>query len=275
MRKDETVLRSATRSLSDIDAIEPGRVDLWCYFPELNSDPELLSAQASLMASDEHERCARFAFERDRRQFIATRALVRAVLSSYFPIAPSDWRFSLAKHGKPSVAYPSLAPGIHFNLAHTLGLVVCAVSFVHESVGVDAEIITADRDIVSLAERYFSASEIHALRACPSSKQSGRFFAYWTLKESYAKARGDGLRLALDRSSFHFQEDAIQIVTEPSLADDDRSWRFALVQGSQNHLIAVAVKTDGPPLRLRIRQAVPLGKVTKKIELSPILPSDI
>ena len=177
--------------------------------------------------------------------------------------------------------FRSLSPANHLSLirpsylAHTLGLVVCAVSFVHESVGVDAELITADRDIVSLAERYFSASEIHAFRACPSSKQSRRFFAYWTLKESYAKARGDGLRLALDRSSFHFQEDAIQIVTDPSLADDDGSWRFVLVQGSQNHLIAVAVKTDGPPLRLRIRQAVPLGKVTKKMELSPLLPSDI
>ena len=127
-------------------------VDLWCYFPELSHERKLVSAQAALMTPDEHERCGRFHLEHDRRLFIATRALARTVLSNYGSVAPSDWRFSPGKHGKPYIAYPILTPPIHFNLAHTPGLVVCVVSVANKSIGVDAEIIKGGRDMFSLAE---------------------------------------------------------------------------------------------------------------------------
>jgi 4'-phosphopantetheinyl transferase len=250
-------------------------VDLWCYFPELSHDPELLSAHAALMTPDEHERYRRFYFERDRRLFLATRALARTVLSSYFPVAPTDWRFSLDKHGKPYISHPILTPRIHFNLAHTPGLVVCVVSVAHKSIGVDAEMIKGGPDILSLAGSYFSSSERCALRAFPASKQPRLFFAYWTLKESYAKARGDGLSLPLDRFSFHFQEDAIRTVLDPCLDDDAASWDFALLNASSHHIIAVAVKTGGTALTLRIKHTVPLEKTVKDARLAAISRLDL
>ena len=77
-------------SVDEIKCDEPGAVDLWCYSPESNPDPDLLAAQAALLSSDERERCERFRLERDRRLFVATRALVRTVLCSYFPVAPGE-----------------------------------------------------------------------------------------------------------------------------------------------------------------------------------------
>ncbi len=245
-------------------------VDLWCYFPEANPDPHLLSAQAALLTPDEQERCGRFRFERDCRVFVATRALVRTVLSSYFPVAPGDWRFSVGQHGKPSVAVPILMSPIHFNLAHTTGLIVCAVSVAHQVIGVDAEMIEDGRDIVSEAESYFSPAERCALRTCPASRQPCLFFAYWTLKESYVKARGDGLSLPLDRFSFHFEEDALRLVLDPGLADDATNWRFALLHAPPNHIIAVAVETGGADLRLRIKHTVPLRKAVEAVDLPAI-----
>lgn len=261
-------------SVNEIISDERGMVDLWCYFPESSPDPELLSAQAALMTPDERERCGRFRLERDRRIFVATRALIRTVLSSYFPVAPADWRF-LARHGKPFVASPIPAPGIHFNLAHTAGLVACAVTAAHDSIGVDTEMIRSEPDLLGEAERYFSSPERRALRACPASRQPRLFFSYWTLKESYVKARGEGLRLPLDRFSFHFEEDTIRIILDPCLSDDAANWRFALLDATPNHLIAVAAKTGGAPLTLRIKQTVPLGRTLEGEDLIAISGLDL
>jgi 4'-phosphopantetheinyl transferase len=250
-------------------------VDLWCYFPDPIRDPELLSAQAALMTPDEEKRCGRFHFERDRQLFIATRALARTVLSNYFPVPPGDWRFSTGEHGKPFIASPILAPRLHFNLAHTRGLVVCVASAAHDLIGVDAEMLEGGRDIFGEAERYFSSSERSALRACPTSKQPRLFLAYWTLKESFAKARGEGLGLPLDRSSFHFEEDEIRIVLDPSLSEDATAWRFALLDAPPQHIIAVAAKTGGTPLTLRIQHTVPLGRVVESAQLATISTADL
>ena len=227
------------------------------------------------MTPDEEERCGRFHFERDRQLFIATRALARTALSSYFPVAPGDWRFATGEHGKPFIAAPILTPRLHFNLAHTHGLIVCVVSAAHDLIGVDTEMLEGGRDIFGEAERYFSSSERGALRACPTSKQPRLFLAYWTLKESFAKARGEGLGLPLDRSSFHFEGDAIRIALDPSLSEDAACWRFALLDAPPHHIIAVAVKTGGTPLILRIKHTVPLGRVVEGAQLAAISKADL
>jgi 4'-phosphopantetheinyl transferase len=258
------------RQLTD----EPGTVDLWAYFPGTDHNEELLTAQAALLSGDERERSRRFHFERDRRLYVAKRALVRTVLSSYFTVAPGDWVFSRGERGKPSIAYPIPTCPLHFNLARTEGLVVCLVGSAHTLLGVDAELLKAGPNFGSLAESYFSVAESQAIRACPVSRQAQLFFTYWTLKESYAKSRGDGLRLALDRFSFHLRRDEIAIALDPSLADDGNSWRFALLEAPSNHLVAVAVKSGGAPLNVRIKETMPLRKAPENTRLRVRAPSD-
>lgn len=238
---------------------QPGVADLWCYFPESNPDPGLLAAQAALMSPDEQDRCGRFRFERERRMFVATRALVRTVLSSYFPVESRAWGFSADQHGKPAVKIPMVTPRIHFNLAHTDGLVVCVVSAACESIGVDAERLERGRDFLGETEGYFSSTERDALRACPASGRARLFLAYWTLKESYAKARGEGVALPFDKFSFRVEKGTIGVVLDPSLADAATGWRFALLNAAPRHVIAVAARTLGVPLKLRPRCIVPLG----------------
>ena len=60
---------------------------------------------------------------------------MRTVLSNYADVAPADWRFAEGERGKPYIQSPAGAPTLHFNLSNTLGLVVCAVSLVHASLG--------------------------------------------------------------------------------------------------------------------------------------------
>jgi 4'-phosphopantetheinyl transferase len=234
-------------SIDETLSARPGVVDLWYYFYEDTTDPGLLAAHDALMTPDERARHQRFHFEKDRRMFLATRALVRTTLSVYKPVPPDAWRFTAGEFGKPHIELPNVAPAIHFNLANTNELVVCAVSVAHESVGVDTERI--DR-------------KVEALRLAPYSEQQQRFFTYWTLKESYIKARGMGLALALDQFSFSIdsQGDSAVISFDPRLPDDPAAWRFAIVDASAHHRIAVGVRTGGAPLSLCAARVVPLAR---------------
>jgi 4'-phosphopantetheinyl transferase len=239
-------------------ALTRGIVDLWYYFHESFEDADLISAQEAIMTADERERCGKFHFERDRRLFRATRALVRSVLSRYSGIAPHDWRFAANAHGKPHVSSPVVLPSLHFNLANTRGLVVCAVSAAHKILGVDAERIDRGTETMELAERYFCASEVRALKASPASERLRSFFTYWTLKESYIKARGLGLTLPLDWFSFIVDDDSISIGFDARLGDNATRWRFALLDAHPNYMIALGVDTDGTALSLRASHIVPL-----------------
>jgi 4'-phosphopantetheinyl transferase len=243
-------------SVAETLTSKKGIVDLWYYFYD-GIDTEVLAAHEALLTPDERDRHQSFYFEPDRRLFLATRALVRTVLSNYSTVSPADWRFTTSEHGKPLICAPVVTPSIHFNLANTPGLVVCVVSIAHEPVGVDAERTDREVETVGLADRYFTRSEASILRALPVSERPGGFFAYWTLKESYIKARGLGLTLPTDRFSFLIGEE-IKVVFDTGFADDAVSWRFALVDAPTDHMIAVSVKSDGTALSLRATHVVPL-----------------
>jgi 4'-phosphopantetheinyl transferase len=197
-------LTEAPPITSSTAALEPGVLDLWWFpYEEFEERQELFAAYESLLTEDERVRHQRLRFERDKRQFLATRALVRTVLSCYEPtVSPLEWRFAIGERGKPSISEPASASGWHFNLSNTRGLVVCAVSGVHSRLGVDVERLDRSNDLLALADRYFSPMEVSELRALPSSEQPSRFFDYWTLKESYIKAHGLGLAIPLDSFSF-------------------------------------------------------------------------
>jgi 4'-phosphopantetheinyl transferase len=250
-------------SIAETLASEKGVVDLWYYFYE-DIEAELLAAYEALLTPDERDRYGSLYFERDRRLFLATRALVRTVLSNYSAVSPADWRFVRNKHGKPVISAPTIAPTIHFNLANTPGLVVCAVSVAQEPIGVDAERIDRKVEAAELADRYFSLSEASRLLALPVAEQTELFFAYWTLKESYLKARGLGLTLPLGQFSFRI-DDEIGVEFDAGFADEASSWRFALLDAPPNHMIAISVKTGGAPLSMRGTPVIPL---CRKVDLT-------
>ena len=236
-------------SLPSIVPGEPlgiGMVDLWCFFHER----EPLDEYEALMSADERARHRRFHFELDRNTFLATRALVRSVLSYYADVAPADWRFVAASSGKPC----ALGNNIAFNLTNTRGLIACVV-MKDGQVGVDAERIENSGDLDVIARYFFSARE------AAITHDAVRFFEIWTLKESYLKARGTGLGLPLDQ--FWFDLDGTPSINfESVIADDASKWRFASVRVLPQYVIAVAAETGGAPLLLRAAKIVPLHAVT-------------
>lgn len=238
----------------------PGIVDLWYHLCE-DLDASSLDGLETLISPGECARLKSFRFDRDRVLFLATRVLVRTVLSNYAPVLPSAWHFATDRFGKPRIAFPQLPIPLYFNLANTPGLVACVVSASHQSVGVDAERITPEVDFAGVAANFLSPSEAEALRALPAHQKPARFFTYWTLKESYLKARGVGLTVPLDDFSVLLGDAEIRMAFGPRLADDPDLWRFDLLDLPSHHVIAVAANTSGAPLSLRATRVLKLPRL--------------
>jgi 4'-phosphopantetheinyl transferase len=206
----------------DLDVDDPlslpdDEVHLWCADPEEAGASDVEAAGRPLLSSDELQRLERFVFARDRSAYLASRMLVRGVLSRYGRRAPSAWQFASNAHGRPEIAGSDSR--LRFNISHTTGLVVCAVTRAR-AVGVDAEDLrrAAPLDVV---QQVLAPREIDAMRALPVERQPRRLFEYWTLKESYVKALGLGLNLALDQVAFANVDGE-----RPALVHDDGLWQF-------------------------------------------------
>ncbi len=234
-------------------------VHIWLCAPARVRDPELLAAYAALMSPEERAQEQRFHFERDRHTCRVTRALVRTTLSRYAGLPPDRWRFRANRYGRPELVAGQCPLDLRFNLSHTEGLVACAVTLGRE-VGVDVEFLPRRGETVAIADRYFSPREVQDLKVLPQDQQRERFFHYWTLKESYIKARGMGLSLPLDRFSFLLANtDPVGFAVDPSLHDDARAWQFGLWRPTSEHVLALGVRRgSAPDLTVTIRNVVPL-----------------
>lgn len=212
-------------------------VHLWCAHPsELNRD-DVYDVARHLITSEEAQRLERFCFARDRQTYLASRVLVRTVLSRYEPLAPAAWRFTVGQYGRPEIVHDQ--PALRFNLSHTNGLVVCAVAR-DLAVGVDVEHIGRPAPL-EVVDHCFAPTEIAALRALPDAEQQRRFFDYWTLKESYIKARGLSLALPLDRFAFTLSADGkANLRIDPALGEG-APWQFTRHWPTSEHIVSVCV----------------------------------
>jgi 4'-phosphopantetheinyl transferase len=240
-------------------AIERHEAHLWYVFHDRIDDADLLARYRDLLNVEERERHQRFAFEHLRHEYLVTRALCRTTLSRYTDVDPHQWRFARNRHGRPEIAVPGGVPPLRFNLSHSSGLIACLVTLEVDA-GVDVEDMHRRGETVRIADRFFSPYEVASLRALPPSRQRQRFFEYWTLKESYIKARGMGLALALDQFSFHLHHDQpITISFAPQLEDDPHAWQFDCYRPSERHMMASAIRRGfGPDMGVEVRETVPL-----------------
>ncbi len=220
-------------------------ISIWYTKPSQPRQPREIAGYRALLSEAERACSERFRFDEDRNTFIVAHALVRLALSSRCPdVAPSAWRFEPNAYGRPEIASPR-SP-LRFSLSHTSGVAACAVTH-DRDVGVDVEKLTQSAPL-DVAQQFFSAQEAAELVALPDAMRTERFFEYWTLKESYVKARGLGLRLPLDQFSFRVVPGSpITISFDAGCVDDPRLWHFWSQRLNGTHLLALAVRQEGAP----------------------------
>jgi 4'-phosphopantetheinyl transferase len=145
----------------------------------------------ALLSEDERARARRFVFDVHRHRFVACRAWLRTLLADRLGRAPEALRFEYGPVGKPALAGGG---PVRFNVSHSdrYGLVAMTDG---AEVGVDIERLRPLRDMDALAERVFSPAERAALERVAADQKLDAFFAGWTRKEAYIKARGEGIGL--------------------------------------------------------------------------------
>ncbi|HBB32385.1 MAG TPA: 4'-phosphopantetheinyl transferase [Cyanobacteria bacterium UBA8803] len=159
---------------------------------ELEQPTWQIEKLAQTLSPDEKQRANRFYFERDRKKFIVGRGILRMLLSSYSDIDPSRLQFSYSPRGKPAIANTDPKARLEFNLSHSNGLVLYAISR-DLQLGIDLEYIRPMQDAEQLAKRFFSPREYVLISSLPDEQKQEAFFNGWTRKEAYLKATGDGL----------------------------------------------------------------------------------
>jgi 4'-phosphopantetheinyl transferase len=234
-------------------------IHLYFSSSEQISDLGLLNSYEKLLTEDERIQMSRFYYARHRHQYLVTRALVRSCLSAYTDIEPWEWRFTSNSYGKPEIALPASADQICFNLSHCRGLVMCGITRDYD-IGVDVEDAQRQtRAALDSLSSYFSASEVAEINSLPADQQKQRFFDYWTLKESYIKARGMGLAIPLDKFSFKFEDDRLRgFETHPDLKDEPADWQFWRISRPGGYRAAVAVNSGSAGFKLMAYNSVPL-----------------
>lgn len=272
-------------------------VHIWTTKPDVQlqmdnaENEQLIARYTKLLTAKELMKQQRYRFKNDRHDALITRAFVRDLLSYYADVAPEDWQFEAGEKGKPELINSPLP--LRFNLSHTKGLIICAVTL-EDDIGIDVENITRSNDVLAIANRYFSARECEELFALPVEQQRSRFFDYWTLKESYIKAWGLGLSIPLKDFSFSFShrftDDADGVTdgvaaefTEQGLLrnditigfakhrdDDAQVWRNWLYYPSDEHRIAISLRAkennQTTDYRLRFFESIPLIGMTALTE---------
>lgn len=171
-------------------------VHVWCA--SLDQPVAILQGLLRTLSADEQTRAEHFYFEKDRKRFIVGRGLLRRILGYYLDIEPEQLQFSYSLRGKPSLAKTFGGDKVRFNLAHSNGLALYAVTL-DRAIGVDLEYIHLIAEAEQIANRYFSDQEKAALQALTPHEKHVAFFRYWTCKEAYLKACEEGLMLPLNQ----------------------------------------------------------------------------
>lgn len=184
------------------------------------------------LSADEIARAGRFVFDRDRAWYVTAHRFLRQTLAGYLGCNARNVEFVAGSHGRPELADRRL----RFNLSHTHGLVMVGVTD-SADLGVDCEEIARPIDMESIAPVVFTPGERKTWDG-----ERAPFFRTWTLKESYVKARGEGL--SLDLQSFGFDQDTPPRMRCAPRVDDAAAWQFAVFTPTSRHCAAAAVRAD-------------------------------
>lgn len=202
-------------------SIETGCVHLWIG--------DVFDCAASMctdlmLSSEERIIAGGLRFRMDRSRYVATRAVLRQVLSGYLGMEPDQVNLRKDQHGKPYLDEATNARSITFNMSHSGDYIAVAVGCEHEN-GVDIQLIDTNVNFLDIARLQFSAHEYHALLSHLPGERRAAFFRGWCRKEAYSKALKQGLARPLSSYDVSLRGDEQPVLLNDSLdAQADAVW---------------------------------------------------
>lgn len=172
--------------------------------------------------------------------------MLRWHLGYILEIKPTSLSICANENGKPLLNNADASP--KFNYSHSGDYVAFAFNMNH-AVGIDIEHTSRQRNVTGIANSYFTREEAADLLAAGHQNRQKRFYAYWTLKEAYLKARGEGIFAGLSNFSFALNEDSnhrIRLINVNVGNASDSDWHFVSTSPLPNYQIALAIPCAQP-----------------------------
>ena len=223
-----------------------GEVQVWRAALDLEASRVRILRET--LTSDERSRADRFRFPDDCRSYVVARAVLRGILARYVEMDPARVPIRHGPLGKPELGDACGERPLNFNLSHSHHLAVYAVTM-ERQVGIDVEHIRPVSAYVKIVERFFSPLEASALRAMADDARQEAFFACWTRKEAYVKARGVGLSSSLRAFSVSLDPGHGSGLLETTDGQEPSRWSIHSLNVGQGYAAALAV--DTAPCQIR------------------------
>lgn len=226
-----------------VKTLQTRSVALWQA--SLDICPRQIRRFRQLLSREEAARAQRFLSETHRRRFVAAHGILRQILGRLTGICPKQLEFSDQGRGRPGLKNDLPFDFFCFNLSHSRDMMVLGVCL-KGPVGVDVEWIKPAADISGLADRFFSSAEARAVRSRSRESAKVLFYQYWTFKEAYLKATGEGIA-RLGDIEIHHRSDGSYGLADRGCSMDGK-WTILPVFPRPGYAGAVAVKFIGPDL---------------------------
>jgi len=188
------------RELEDWPRLDFGAVQVWRVDAAAAAHNGLL-----WLLPDEVARARQMRPGLARDEFVAGRAVLRRLLARELGCQPKELRLRTGAAGKLA------ADGIDFNVAHSRGVVLIALSRAG-AVGIDLEHEDRTVEALDIARVSFHEEEIRWIEGVPEEQRAAVFFRCWTRKEAVVKADGRGLSLPLNSFSVCCEGDGEELV---------------------------------------------------------------
>lgn len=215
--------------------LEEGTLHLWY----VDVGAKLDNRYYNLLSGEEKIKAGKYRFTRDQYMYITARAVLRILSGHYLKKDPIDIVFNYGPYGKP---YFQDENSLMFNISHSGSKAILGFGKV-SAIGVDIENIKDNFDVLGIAGKFFSKSEIKSLEETPQEEQNKAFFRCWTRKESFIKAKGDGLSLPLDSFSVTLDDDIKARLIETKWNPSEKeSWEIFSFVPDDKYIGAVSVK---------------------------------
>lgn len=216
-------------------------VDLWCMNTDI-ADAQV-RRHADVLSREECARAERYRSDSDRRRFIVRRGMLRELLARELDCAAHDISITENEFGKPVIA----GSDVRFNVSHSRGMAIVALATAID-IGCDIEWSDTAVSNARAASLFLSPSEYRFLCARSGEERTAAFFAFWTRKEAYLKARGTGLTVAADTVVLAGGDEA-RFVALPD--DDPKAWSLTDLPLPNGYCGALALRGPAPRIRLR------------------------
>lgn len=220
----------------DFPFLLSNQVHLWCI--DYRTDTELIERCKNNLSDQEIERSQYFKFEEARSNYLISQGTLKFLLGKYLDKDPQDVVMARRSKGKPYIAEDE---SLFFNISNSGSRCVYAFTRIGE-VGIDLEELRTLNDLDDMIEKNYTATEQRYINQVPEERAK-RFFQLWTVKESYNKAIGEGMRLTPENIELRIDGGKFNLEAVRGFFDET-PWNFDVVETRGPYVGTLAYQGD-------------------------------